>query len=175
VTEIKSNASQSKAQALKVLSDPTFAIKVDQHWCVIEVKEIDPNPEDKRQLAKASGKKEQISVFWTISPGTRLIRGMREAKSQLRKFSVRGLPTVVCFLDNTLGFYDEPRDVQQAIRRVKTDAISAVGVLRKPAAGWIVELFRYPGARVPIPADWAERLARKNITRPRRRVSIPKE
>jgi hypothetical protein len=142
---------------------PDFAIKVGEHWCVVEVKEINPNREDKRQLAIASEKKEQVISFWKVSPGTRLIRGLRDAKSQLRKFSMRGLPTITCFLDNTLGFYDEPREVKQAMRRVETDVISAVGILRKPAAVWVVDLFQYPEPRVRIPPDCAGQLVRKNI------------
>ena len=143
---------------------PDFAIKVGGHWCVVEVKEINPNPEDKHQLAIALEKKQEVIGFWKVSPGTRLIRGLRDAETQLRKFSMRGLPTVICFLDNTLGFYDEPREVKQAMRRVETDVISAVGILRKPIADWVVELFRYPGARVRITADCAGQLVRQNIT-----------
>ena len=143
---------------------PDFAIKVNGHWCVVEVKEISPNPEDRRQLVKALERTQEQISFWKTPPGTRLIRGIREAKSQLRKFSIRGLLTVVCFLDNTLGFYDEPRDVEQAIRRVKTDTISAVGVLRKRAADWVVELFPYPRARMQIFGDCTQQLEQKNIT-----------
>jgi hypothetical protein len=143
---------------------PDFAIKVAEHWCVVEVKQTDPkNAQDKHQLERAREKKEGVSGWWKASPGSRLIRGVREAKSQLHKFSMRGLPTVVCFFDNTLGFYDEPRDVEQVMRRVKTNTISAIAVLRKPAADWVVDLFHYPGARVPIPLDCAAELVRKNI------------
>jgi hypothetical protein len=143
---------------------PDFAIKVGEHWCVVEVKQLEPNPPDKHQLETASEKREAVSVFWKKSPGSRLIRGLREAKSQLRKFSIRNLPTVVCFFDNTLGFYDEPRDVKQAMRRVKTDTISAIAVLRKPATDWVVDLFHYPEPRVRILPDCAGLLVRKNIT-----------
>jgi hypothetical protein len=143
---------------------PDFAVKVGEHWCVVEVKQTDPNPWDKDLLERVSRREEEIIPHWKVSPGSRLLRGLREARSQLCRFSIRRLPTVVCFFDNTLGFYDEPRDVAQVMRRVPTDTISAVAVLRKPASEWVVDLFHYPGARVPIPPDRAAQLVRKNVT-----------
>jgi hypothetical protein len=142
---------------------PDFAIKVGGHWCIIEIKQTDPNPQDKNLLERASERKEEVLVFWKVPPGSRLIAGIRKAKSQLHKFSMRGLPTVVCFFDNTLGFYDEPRDVKEAMARMKIDTISAIAVLRKPAADLVIDLFHYPGARVPIPPDCAGELVQKNI------------
>jgi hypothetical protein len=141
---------------------PDFAIKVHEHWCIVEIKQIDPNPQDRNQLERASEKNEAVSVWWKVGPGSRLIRGIRNAEHQLCKFSMRGLPTVVCFFDNTLGFYDKPRDVEQVMARVKTNIISAIAVLREPT-NLVVDLFHYPGARVPIPPDSAARLVRKNI------------
>jgi hypothetical protein len=141
---------------------PDFAIKVGGHWCVVEVKQIDLNPQDKEQLQRAFEKREG-GAAWKRSPGYRLLRGLRHAESQLHKFSMRGLPTVVCFFDTTIGFFDTPREVIQAMRRVNTHIISAVAVLRRPAANWVVDLFHYPSARIPIPANCADSLVRKNI------------
>jgi hypothetical protein len=98
---------------------PDFAINVGEHWCVVEVKQTDPNPQDKNLLERVSTKKEEIITGWKVSPGSRLLRGLREATTQLRRFSMRGLPTVVCFFDNTLGFYDTPRDVNQGNQKIQ--------------------------------------------------------
>jgi hypothetical protein len=141
---------------------PDFAIKVGEHWCIVEIKQTDPNPQDKNQLERAQGK-EEGSGWWKPSPGSRLIRGIQKAESQLRKFSMRGIPTVVCFFDNTIGFYDEPNQVKQAMERVKTNIISAIAVLRKPATDWVIDLFHYPGAAVAILPECAAELVRKNI------------
>jgi len=55
-----------------------------------------------------------------IDSGTRLTRPMRCASDQLRKFSMRGFPTVVCFFDNTAGFYAENIHVIQAMAGKET-------------------------------------------------------
>jgi hypothetical protein len=50
-----------------------------------------------------------------IDPGARLRRPIRDAAAQLRKFSRRGFPTVVCFFDMTAGFHLERVQVEQAM------------------------------------------------------------
>jgi hypothetical protein len=91
---------------------PDYAIKVNGGWCVVEVKEIDPTAEDDRLYQQIASN--QVEGRW-VDAGARLRKPIRDASDQLRKFSVRGFPTAVCLVDNTVGFYVEPFQVIQAM------------------------------------------------------------
>src|ERR1039458_1283114 len=79
---------------------PDYAIKVQQHSCIVEIKQLDPTPSDQAwQQDVMSG---TTQLHW-IDPGARLRRPLRDAAAQLRKFSQRGFPTVVCFFDTTVA------------------------------------------------------------------------
>jgi hypothetical protein len=91
---------------------PDYGIKVEQRWWVVEVKEIAETPFDKALLQDAlSG---ESKAHW-IRPGHRLRQSIKDAAGQLRKFSHRGIPTVVCFFDTTMGFYLAHDHVMQAM------------------------------------------------------------
>ncbi|MGB8840706.1 MAG: hypothetical protein WCC64_06520 [Aliidongia sp.] len=53
--------------------------------------------------------------FRWINPSARLRQSIRDSANQLRKFSHRGFPTVVCLFDTTVGFYLERVHVAQAL------------------------------------------------------------
>jgi hypothetical protein len=91
---------------------PDYAIRMVGGWCVVEVKEIDPSPADDalvRELLRG-----QSSARW-VEPGVRLTGPIRKASRQLKKFSQRRFPTVVCFHDTTIGFHTEGFHVERAM------------------------------------------------------------
>jgi hypothetical protein len=93
---------------------PDYGIKVEQRWWVVEVKEIAEKSEDKALLRDVLSSGPQ--AHWAEQPvGKRLRQSIKDAASQLGKFSRRGLPTIVCFFDTTVGFYLENFHVQQAM------------------------------------------------------------
>jgi hypothetical protein len=96
---------------------PDYVIKVDGQPCVVEIKQIDPTPADNALLQELA--RGEVKGRW-IDPGARLTCPMRGASDQLRKFSMRGFPTVVCLFDNTAGFYTENIHVIQAMAGKET-------------------------------------------------------
>lgn len=91
---------------------PDYAIKVSGHWCIVEIKQLDQTQNDKALLQEIlTG----IPPVRWVNPGTRLRKPIRDAASQLRKFSQRGFQTVVCFFDITIGFYLERFHIEQAM------------------------------------------------------------
>jgi hypothetical protein len=171
---------------------PDYAIRVNDSWCIIEIKQIDPDKEDNDRLATL--RQGKVEGYW-IDPGARLTRPVRKASSQLRKFSHRGFPTVLCLFDATASFHDAPIQVVQAMigkealhfevspdpkhdprflgtrhgkdaTMTKTDnrSISAVAVLLRPTEGSLfIDLYHNPFARVQIPSKIADPLVRKQI------------
>lgn len=96
---------------------PDYAIRVSQRWCIVEVKQLDQTRNDKvlvQELLTGTP-----PVRW-INPGARLRQSIKDAASQLRTFSQRGFPTVVCFFDSTIGFYLERIHIEQAVFGQKT-------------------------------------------------------
>jgi hypothetical protein len=91
---------------------PDYAIRVLPYWCFVEIKELAETADDAAMLRELQSGKP--SFRW-IDPGARLRQSIKDSASQLRKFSYRGFPTVVCFLDTTVGFYLEPIHVAQAM------------------------------------------------------------
>lgn len=91
---------------------PDYAIRVQSSWCFVEIKEPAQTPDDAAMLRDLQSGKP--SFRW-ISPGARLRQSIKDSASQLRKFSHRGFPTVVCFFDTTVGFYLEQAHVAQAM------------------------------------------------------------
>jgi len=169
---------------------PDYAIRINQQWCIVEVKQLDPQPDDeklrKELIAGNSG------VRW-LDPGVRLRHPIRVAARQLRKFSKRGLPTVLCLFDQTISFHLEPFQLEQAMFGVRklhfevsenpahqprflgnrfgekstltkstNTSISAVAVLYlSPEHILSVDLYHNPYARVPIPLDVSAAFVRK--------------
>jgi hypothetical protein len=93
---------------------PDYGIKVEHRWWIVEVKEIAEKSEDRALLQDVLLGKPQ--AHWMEQPlGKRLCQSIKDAAKQLRKFSRRGFPTVVCFFDTTIGFYLEHSHVEQAM------------------------------------------------------------
>jgi hypothetical protein len=93
---------------------PDYWIKVGQRWWIVEVKEIAEKAEDRALLEDILSGRPQ--AHWMEQPlGKRLRQSIKDAASQLRKFSHLGFPTVVCFFDRTIGFYLEHFHVEQAM------------------------------------------------------------
>jgi hypothetical protein len=141
---------------------PDYAIKVGGGWCILEVKEIAPTDEDNSLLEELS--KGIIKGRW-VAPGKRLRGPIRSGEHQLRKFSARKLPTVICLLDTTVSFHVEDFHISAAmlgdetlyfgvspetgtgqflgsapgrnamLRRDERTTVSAVAVLRQPSSG----------------------------------------
>jgi hypothetical protein len=91
---------------------PDYALRLRPHWCFVEIKELDETTDDaalNRDVQSGAG------VFRWINPGGRLRQSIKDAADQLRKFSQRGFPTVVCFFDKTSGFHLERVQVRQAM------------------------------------------------------------
>jgi hypothetical protein len=169
---------------------PDYAIRAQQHRCIVEIKQLDQTPDDKALLRDAMSGTSQL--HW-IDPGSRLRRPIKDAAAQLRKFSRRGFPTVVCFFDTTVGFYLERVHVEQALfgrktlsfevsadpeheprflgshfgknatlTRANNTSISAVAVLRYPTESkLVIDLYHNPHARVPIPLHLSAPFVRK--------------
>ncbi len=90
---------------------PDYALPLHPRWCIVEIKELDATPDDVSLLQEAQA---GTGVRW-IDPGARLCRPLRAASDQLRKFSKRGFPMVVCFFDTTASFHLERPHVLQAM------------------------------------------------------------
>lgn len=169
---------------------PDYAIRVLNHWCFVEIKELAQTADDAEMLRALQSSK---PAFRWISPGARLRQSIKDSASQLRKFSYRGFPTVVCFFGTTVGFNLERVHIAQAMFGQETlhfevssdpahaprflrmrhgkratlttrnnTSISAVAVLRQPTgSGLAVDLHHNPHARVPIPHGLSAPLVRK--------------
>jgi len=161
---------------------PDYAVAVPGGWCIVEVKEIEPNDEDDRMLAELMQGKP--GVRW-VESGARVRGRVRRSRDQLHKFSKRGLPTVALIFDKTAAFYDEAvhigaamagqqklvfavnKPMKEAFLGVKAGggatmtatqntSISAVAVLRQLSeAQLVVDLHHNPHARVPIQREIA--------------------
>ncbi|MGH6846687.1 MAG: hypothetical protein ACREC0_04390 [Methylocella sp.] len=168
---------------------PDYAIKVQQYWCFVEIKQIDPTPDDEALLQDAlSG---MPKSRWFV-PGVRPRQPIKKASDQLRKFSQRGFPTVVCLLDTTVGFHLEQINIiqamfgQESLRFEVSEApchkplylgsrfkkatltpgsntsISAVAVLRRPCGSKpVIDLYHNPHPRVRIPRHLAAPLVQR--------------
>jgi hypothetical protein len=100
---------EAKAQGHK---RPDYAMRVIPRLCFVEIKELAETPADVAMMHELlSGKP---SLRW-IDPGVRLRQSIKDSAAQLRKFSYRGFPTVVCFFDTTAGFHLERVHVAQAM------------------------------------------------------------
>src|SRR5215470_12079199 len=85
---------------------PDYWIKVGQRWWIVEVKEIAEKAEDRALLEYILSGWPQ--AHWMEQPlGKRLRQSIKDAACQLRQFSHRGFPTVICFFDRTIRFYLE--------------------------------------------------------------------
>jgi hypothetical protein len=157
---------------------PDYAIRVGGKWCVVEVKELTPNDEDKQLIENAGAG--IVEGRW-VAPGKRLRPSIRSGEGQLRKFSTRGFATIICLFDTTASFHDADFHVHAALygdetlrfiipagsdtaefigsgpgrnamlRRDERNTVSAVAIMRRPAGSDTqIDLYHNPFAAVPI-------------------------
>jgi hypothetical protein len=91
---------------------PDYAIRISGQRCIVEVKEITPNDLDKRIIENARAGR--VEGMW-MAPGKRLRPAIRSSEGQLRKFSDRGFPTIICIIDTTASFHDADFHVRAAM------------------------------------------------------------
>ncbi len=131
---------------------PNYAIRVRSHWCILEVKQLEPTDKDNDLVGK---------LRW-IAAGKRLHDRFRSAEHQLRRFSARSLPTMICLLDTTVSFHDEGFHIHNVFRWNEKARVSAVAVLRQPSGSEvIVDLYHNQFADVPIRQDVAAPFVRR--------------
>jgi hypothetical protein len=166
---------------------PDYAINLHRKWCVVEVKQIEPNDVDSDWAERVLG----TSEYGRLAPGARLTKPIRKASDQLRKFSIRRFPTIVVLFDTTMRFHTNPRRVRAAmfgrpilwftkrpngnaqlsqtcshedatLTERENTSISAVAVLQRAAdRDMIIDLYHNPFARVPIDRSCATHFVRK--------------
>jgi len=171
---------------------PDYAIRVAGVRCIVEVKELTSNDEDKHIIENARA---DIMEFRWVAAGKRVRHAIRNAEKQLRKFSARGFPTIVCIFDKTISFHDEEFQVRAAmygdetlrfvvpvgsdtaefvgsgpgrnamLRRDERNTVSAVAILRHPDEP-VIDLYHNPHAAVPIDPDIAAPFLRKQVLSP---------
>ena len=169
---------------------PDYAVAVPGGWCIVEVKQIEPNDADDELVRELMRGK---PVARWVEPGARIRRLIRGASDQLRKFSKRGLPTVALLVDNTAGFHVEEyhvaaamagrqklvfavnKPIKDAFRGVRpaggatmtakqNTSVSGVAVLRQVSGNrLVIDLHHNRYARVPIPRDKAAPFVRKQL------------
>lgn len=92
---------------------PDYRVDLSDCKAVIEVKQISKNDEDRRQ---AKALKEGRSVVYNSTPGDRLRGAIRNASGQLRRWSLRGVPTAVAIFDSTFSMSaTDPYNVKTAM------------------------------------------------------------
>jgi hypothetical protein len=173
---------------------PDYALRAAGKRCIIEVKELTQNDEDKRLVENArSG---IVEARW-VAPGKRLRPAIRSGEGQLRKFSARGFPTIICVFDTTASFHDTDFHVRAAmygdetlrliipegsdtahfvgsgpgrnamLRRDERNTISAVALLRHPSGSDpVIDLYHNPFAAIPIDPTLAAPFVRHQINGP---------
>jgi hypothetical protein len=169
---------------------PDYAVAVPGGWCIVEIKEIEPNPADEQAARQLLAGKS--APAW-VEPGARVRRRIKDAAGQLRKFSKRGLPTVALLVDKTVSFLTEDfhiitamsgrqrlvfvvnQPIENAFLGIKpgggatttateNTSISAVAVLGQPSNGTLViDLYHNPHARVPIAREAARQFVRRQL------------
>jgi hypothetical protein len=170
---------------------PDYAIKIAGNWCIIEVKEITPNDDDRRTIENFRA---GIVASQWVAPGKRLRPAIRSGEGQLRKFSGRGFATIICLVDTTASFYDAEFHVRAALygdqtlcfevlsgsgtasfigsgpgrnamlRRHERTTISAVAVLRCPASSDVeIDFYHNPFAAIPIDPNMAAPLVTRQV------------
>jgi hypothetical protein len=92
---------------------PDYKVALSDCGAIVEVKQIDRNPEERRQAEEiAAGR----PVAWRSTPGARLRRLIRSGSAQLQRVSRRGIPTAVAIFDGTFSLsYTDPCNVKAAM------------------------------------------------------------
>jgi len=84
---------------------PDYKVWVGHRGCVVELKQLEPNPEDERQRLELETKGE--TKWGPSTPGNRVRNEVRKAAGQLQPWVKRGVPSLLVFFDttNSLGIY----------------------------------------------------------------------
>lgn len=103
----------SKIREVQGYRRADYKVRASHGVAVVEVKEITPNKDDIRH------DKELSEQGWSSiggTPGERVRSSMRSASGQLKKFSQRGVPTMVVIYDATnSASYTDPYNVKTAM------------------------------------------------------------
>jgi hypothetical protein len=173
---------------------PDYAIRAAGKRCIIEVKELSPNDEDKHIVENA---REGIGEARWVAPGKRLRPAIRTGEGQLQKFSARGFPTIICVFDTTASFHDADFHVRAAmygdetlrfvipegsdtarfagsgpgrnamLRRDERNTLSALAILRHTSGtDPVIDVYHNPFAAIPIDPALVAPFVRHQITGP---------
>lgn len=86
---------------------PDYKVWVAERGCIVELKQLEPNPEDERQRQEleATGQ-----TPWKLRPGNRVRNEVRKAAPQVRPWTKRNVPSILVLFDttNSLGTYIDP-------------------------------------------------------------------
>jgi hypothetical protein len=88
---------------------PDYKVWVGQRGCVVELKQLEPNPEDERQRLELEAKGQ--TTWKDLSPGSRVRNEVRKAARQLQPWARGGVPSLLVLFDNTissLGIHSDP-------------------------------------------------------------------
>jgi hypothetical protein len=79
-----------------------------QSGCIVELKQLGPNLEDKRQRLELESKGQ--TTWKRLTPGSRVRNEVRNAAGQLQPWAKRGVPSLLVLFDttNSLGIYIDP-------------------------------------------------------------------
>lgn len=95
---------------------PDFEIWVLGHKIVVEIKQFDPNPEEKKALEDPEKK---YVDFPTRRPGDRVREAIRKANPQLKALSKGKVPAMLVLQGNVSGRrHVHPYDIQTAMRGI---------------------------------------------------------
>lgn len=96
---------------------PDFEIWVLGHRIVVEVKQFDPNPEEKKALEDLE--KGSVPNFPTRRPGDRVREAIRKANPQLKALSKGKVPAMLVLQGNVCGRrHVDPYDILTAMRGI---------------------------------------------------------
>ncbi|MEX1128039.1 MAG: hypothetical protein WEB50_05705 [Vicinamibacterales bacterium] len=185
--------SKVEYRRISVASEPTpdFEIVLSGRRIVVEVKQIDMNPEDRRVLAEIRAK--QPASYWIPNR----VRGkLKHVSRQLQAAAISGVPTMVLLCNNVPlhehGNADEILDAMfgqttytvswpedrsappsvsrvsaggsRAVTRSQNTSLSAVGVLGRAGSPNRLRIYHNPFARVEMPTALFARVDAKQFT-----------
>ena len=162
---------------------PDYEIFVSGQKIIVEIKQFDPNPEEKKALKDLEKKGHAL---FGDKPGARVREAIRKAAPQLRTLSKGKIPAMLVLQTNILGRHTKRYDIMTAMQGLDTisvtvpedpnisltfgDAkrgpkkkmtrkdntkISAVAVIREsPAGTYELDVYHNSFAANPIDPEW---------------------
>lgn len=98
---------------------PDYEIFASGQRVIVEVKQFDPNSEEKKALEDLE-KKGLATSFPTINPGSRVRNAIGDAAPQLKALSKGKIPAMVVLQTNILNRYVRPYDIMTAMQGLDT-------------------------------------------------------